>query len=199
MKNKEYLYDKIYIGVDNFFPLNIGIIDNNAAIIDDNGKPLCDFIFENIYDDFFNFSKHNHKNKNYCGYDYLVTKKINGKMGVINKHLHQAVNFDYDNISLESNNKFLYAVVEKYGMLLIEPVYRNISDCIYDDIEITYYGDIIVKKDSKYGIIDSYNNVLTDFIYDEIQPSEKTIRLKIGTKYQLQKRETEEDFFNNLK
>ena len=148
------------------------------------------------------FSRHNYKNKNYSGYDYLVAKKINGKMDVINKHLHQAVNFDYDNISLAYNNKFLYAVVErnnKYGMLLIEPVYRNISDCMYDDIEITYYGDIIVKKDSKYGIIDSYNNILIDFYYDEIQPSENAIRLKIGKKYQLQKRETEEDFFNNLK
>ena len=197
----KYNYDKIESDFHEF-KWNLGIVGNKLAIIDDNGKPVTDFIYKPLlYDPSVAKTKDEFENwKRRFGYDCLVFQKLdNNKMGVIDRDLKEIVPFIYDDIEIYqeappdlitlfiTKKDSQYGLLDKNNDVLIDFIYDEINvleitDPIIEDLPLGY---VMVKKENKYGLVDLYGNIVLDCKYEDITIHENCYEVKIDNKYQL--------------
>ena len=104
----------------------------------------------------------------YNGY-YLVNQ--GGNLGIVNYYGQKKVNWegiiDCDDMNYDKDNKrILFARKGKWGVADLDGK-EMIPPC-YETIQNWNTNAYRAKKDGKWGIVDIYNNLLTEFQYDSI-------------------------------
>lgn len=104
----------------------------------------------------------------YNGY-YLVNQ--GGNLGIVNYYGQKKVNWDgiivCDDMNYDKDNKrILFARKDKWGVADLDGK-EMIPPC-YETIQNWNTNAYRAKKDGKWGIVDIYNNLLTEFQYDSI-------------------------------
>jgi hypothetical protein len=136
--------------------------DGQTAAIDSGGKIIIPFGYQRLY-----FIKNE--------VDFLGAKKEN-KFGVINRFNETIIPFDYDSlITLEFKNTDLFLLARKNGQWL-GLNYSGTPAMDFNKFSITEYSSIgyidndlfAVKKDKKYGIINTKGEVIVPLDYDYI-------------------------------
>ena len=144
------------------------------GVVDRNGNVKVRF----VYDEELRFE----------GKKYAIAIR-NGKSGIIDSNGKELFPFNFDDIyELEDVDKtFIFSdkkgdkVINLNGKVLLSD-YENIHPIFYD------HSKFIVKKNTKFGIVDITNKILTPIIYSEISdwveygPENRHI-IKIGSKY----------------
>ena len=157
-KNKaEDIQEKVY----EYFSLYT--LDENAGVIDKNGKIIIEPKYLNVY--IPNPSV-----------DVFVLQTEEGLVTVNSKGSKIFENFE--NLSVIRMNEYseevemnvlTYEVNSKKG--LIDLYGNKLTDAIYDDIKSleSRPGRLLVKKDNKYGVLDSLGNVVVEVKYNAVK------------------------------
>lgn len=130
------------------------IVEKNgkAGVIDTTGKLLlpcqydyCDFLSDNLF----------------CVYN-----EYNNTHGGINLQGDTVIPFDYTRISNIGGGKnfILVRQNDKYGF--VNSNGKVIVPCQYEDFNYCWNGKVSLKKDGKWGVLDTLGNVVLPFIYD---------------------------------
>lgn len=117
---------------------------------------------------------------------YLV--ELNDKTGIVDSSNNEIVPIKYNSISSSVNSGLMEVWLNgKRGFIDING--KEIIPVIYDyTYPIVIYGNlvsVIVEKDSKYGLVDSKNNVLMGFDYKWIAPEYNSLKVKLNEKFGL--------------
>ena len=107
----------------------------------------------------------------------------------IEEYGYDIYSYDFDSDYYEAGLSCVYKVVEKNGENQFKYGYvdenKNIViPCKYDDWSNVYGGEfLILKKEGKYGVLDTQGRTVLDFNYDEIFYDEgNTFTVKTGNK-----------------
>lgn len=113
---------------------------------------------------------------------FVLVKNKQGKYGVLNEHLEELIPLEFDKIDYldHSYQKFIVHSKEKRGAFISNKFYP--LNILYDKF-IPYDRYYLVRKDSKYGLLDFYNfSEILPCEYDEIsfelQDANKVIVIK---------------------
>jgi hypothetical protein len=95
---------------------------------------------------------------------------------LINHQEEYIIDIDFKVIS-EKND--LLHLVENIKFGLFAPNGSSILDCIYEDILDSKEAPFAVKNKSKWGFVDSKENIIVPFIYDKVSPFEKGVAIVV--------------------
>lgn len=152
--------------------------DNNKfGYIDKEGNVVIDFKYDN------------------AGYfcDGLAPVALNGQMGFIDKQGNTAIPFDNrlsasmyeDNLAAVQDLDGQYVFINKSGEKVINDSFEEIR--IYPEetgFKLIKNGYVVVKKNGKYGLIDTKGNIVLDMQYDDLDPFIEDLALaKKNNKY----------------
>src|SRR5690606_16505771 len=150
-----YSWDKI--DFDDYY-LDVLLLkdsQNKFGIIDENGKTIIPFEFEEL--------------RAFDGEETSIAKK-NGKYGIINFQNQELVAFENDEVSSSKfSETFVVKQQNKYGLL--DKQGKKIVDFVFEDLQPCYYDEnnkFIIKTKGKYGIIDISGKEIIPAEYDEI-------------------------------
>ncbi len=90
--------------------------------------------------------------------------KVGDKYGIINSDLEYLQPLEYDSLRA-FDGRFIASKDSKFGIITANSM---LLDFIYDSIEPTIQGVVVLGRDSHFGIADIINNQLTDIEYDSI-------------------------------
>lgn len=154
-------------------------LNGKWGLLDENGNVVVDFKYSNPVSE---WGEHfvveiNGKKSNYPDSTFFVMDK--------NQNIHAELNFDY------VMPRFQYAIVTKnYKYGIVNNDLKMIIDCKYNILHSGYNHKYIeALLEDKWGIIDLEENVVLDFIYDDVHIEEKNgkyiFMAKIDDKYEL--------------
>ena len=168
----------------------IAVKNGKMGIIDKNGEPLTEF----IYDYYADGDEHM-----FCGIcNKIIPMKYNGKWGVLDRNCNKIADFIYDDIFCNNDYSFVTlnnkkGVIDNKGKLIVEIKYDDIEPmeigCLskvrigdkfgyidhngkevieskYDYLFYDGWDLILATKDSLTGFIDTNNNTVIDFKYE---------------------------------
>ena len=157
-------YEDIYYLTKNRIVLKIGL--DRFIIINEQNKQICKTIFE-VIDPKTYFSKN----------PTLYSAKLNGKWGFIDKNGNVVIDFKYTHTYniLGSDEKYIGVSIDKLNTNTLGLIDKDENQILPFEYEFPYLAYIdndrfIVSKNGKCGIIDRNNNVIANFIFDDIFP-----------------------------
>lgn len=157
-------YEDIYYLTKNRIVLKIGL--DRFIIINEQNKQICKTIFE-VIDTKTYFSKN----------PTLYSAKLNGKWGFIDKNGNVVIDFKYTHTYniLGSDEKYIGVSIDKLNTNTLGLIDKDENQILPFEYEFPYLAYIdndrfIVSKNGKCGIIDRNNNVIANFIFDDIFP-----------------------------
>jgi hypothetical protein len=130
--------------------------NDKMGIIDENEKEIVPVEYKNI------------SSSRYNDGSYLAINK-EGKYGCIQANGKVSLPFEYDFITTNYTNSLKTTKGDKCGMIQVNngsP--HEIVTCQYDNIIIDKES-LIVEKDSKFGILDSYGKLIAPCEYESIE------------------------------
>jgi hypothetical protein len=161
-----------YIG-DNKYRF-VKIMNNNKWGFFDSGEcRSSEIIYDEVGD--FLFEKRNIEDPSYLFDNALLSVNKNGLWGFLNVELKEIIPCqyqEYKNLIFAAYSHRLRRIGGENRNILTEFDKNAITSNVSDNEEGNYFKDsgirIIVKKDDRWGIIDSNNFIILPFIYDEI-------------------------------
>ena len=160
-----FQYDKIINF--NYMNFTIAIKNGKAGLIDINGKPLTDF----IYDDLTDYYGKDEDNAGWMVYedDYCVMR-LNGKWGVLNYNCKVIIDFQYDDEITTYSVEDKIIVVQNGNYSLID-INGNLITNEYDTIMPQINGYACVTLGDDVGIINSNGELVIDCKYQWVEVS----------------------------
>ncbi len=163
--------------------------NGSYGIINQEGKEVLPFIYDNIYaDDEFLILKYNGKKGvydfeqkkwlipakysevyTYNTSGYFMAKKENEKIDWYDRTTLTIIDSTYSSVENLSQGYFLVTKNDLKG--IVDTKNNIVVPIIYQEFSGSYYSSSsfsIAKKNGKYGIVTYDNRVLVDFIYDKI-------------------------------
>ncbi len=151
----DYTWDKINFDDDYLDVLLLKDSQNKFGIIDENGKSIIPFEFEEL--------------RPFDGQETSIAKK-NNHFGIIDFKNKELVPFENDEIySSKFSEIFVIKQKEKFG--LFNKQGNKIMDFVFEDLQPCFYDEdnkFIVKSKGKYGIIDITGKEIIPNEFDEI-------------------------------
>lgn len=201
-------YDKIYGYENNFMTVN----DKNINIIIDNNKNIRGkIICGNIY----NF-QNNYIVKKIDGKYIYITRSGEEKSGsfnkasnfqenyaVVNTKIIKIIDKNFNTVKVLKGNDFkvdirnnaIYnnkIIIKNNNKYMLYDIKKDLYSAEYEDIDFDYEGLIAVKKQGKWGYIDSDFNKKIDFIYDDAKSFSNDVGIvKIKNEYYLVNKKNE--------
>ena len=152
--NKLFELPEVGMIVNEFEDEDIAFVmnyDSQYALLDNKGKFLTEFIYNNI-------------SRNSDEGLFYATK--NGKHGYIDIRGNEIIPFIYECCNAFSEGLTAVKLDEKWGM--VDFLNNTVIPFDYDDITICYNNIIAAQKDGKWGLINKQNEILVDFQFDLI-------------------------------
>lgn len=150
----------------------IATLNGKIGLLDTNGNPISEFIYDNpLYDDVlwyeFIWCNKQYHNKKYCN------MSLNNKWGIIDFYGNTIIDFKYsnpieiwgENFIIELNKEI---IGENHYYYLIMDKNQNIHLDLNFDYVNTRGNFAIVEKNYKHGIINRKLQFLTDLKYDNL-------------------------------
>ena len=131
-------------------------LNDKMGIIDENEKVIVPIEYQNI------------RSSRYNDGSYLAINK-EGKYGCIKANGEVSLPFEYDFINTSYSNSLTSKQGDKCGMIQVNngsP--HEIVTCEYDAI-IVDKESLLVKKNDKFGILDSYGKLIAPCVYESIE------------------------------
>lgn len=163
------IFSNLFVLKDKFYVLKKGdfytVLDINKNVIIPEEYKFYSVTEKNIIGE-KNGAFHLISGENFENY-----KQISGVDKIYEKWLVQ--NIDSSFLKISKQDKF--GVMNLSGRFIIEPQYEDI---------IVYYSALpfAAKKNGKWGLINEQNEIVKDFIYDQINFAKETIYLHLGNK-----------------
>ena len=160
-----FQYDKIINF--NYMNFTIAVKNGKAGLIDINGKPITDF----IYDDLTDYYDKDEDSAGWMVYedDYCVMR-LNGKWGVLNYNGKVIVDFQHDDeiTTYSVGDKIIVVQNNKYSLIDIN---GNLITNEYDTIMPQINGYACVTLGNNVGIINSNGELVIDCKYQWVEVS----------------------------
>lgn len=158
----ETLKDKGYLGKNSIAAQKN---QDEFIIINEQNQQICQTIFERI-DEECSFGKN----------PTLYPARTNGKWGYIDKFGNTIIDYKYTSVCCEESYKYagvsinkdtngdVFGLIDKTGRLILPFEYQFYRFFCIDS------NRFVVQKGDKLGIVDKNNNIIANFIFDEIIP-----------------------------
>jgi len=143
----------------------LAIVNGKAGMIDLEGNPLTDFIYDDLSEQYLNLQE-----GAWTIYHNCCSLSLNGKWGLLDGKGRIIIEFMYDNniditYSPSCDNLCFVKTDGKYAIYNTE--WQKVTDKYYD--KLSFLNDGIVFSDNgKFGVMDFDCNIKHEAIYDKI-------------------------------
>ena len=138
------------------------------------------WIIKPVYDDLGNGNLYPNDKLNFFDSKGFIVASKNGKYGLINEKeeikipfiFNSLESFDKDENAIVSikdttSNQEKFGVIDRFGAWIVKPIYEYIESYSVDNF-FDKKGYLLVKKNDKYGFVDTKNVIKIPFLFDDL-------------------------------